>query len=1083
QSGSIYIFEILPNTQEGDTVEVSDSESGTTITFTKITSSGETAITVTDTGPSPPTGFKLVPSDTYYDITTTATYEGIITICINYDDSGLTAGQEDNLELRQYNEETGGWEIITTSLDTVNNIICGETTHLSFFGVMFLDDVFLQARDPIIIGNNDQFSAQALSEGWLGDGTKDNPYIIEGYSISSDIQSLIQISNTEVYFIIRNNLLDGMNSGAPFYPRGIYLGNVLNGNISFNTIKNSYTAIHLSSSNNSVIQDNQIIQGSTGVGLYSGSTQNEVFDNRISDVTFGIDIRSSDNTIFQNWINGTTYGIYSSGKVPSNVSFNKIQHSWFGIMLSSALDLIVQNNFIRYNDYGLALYSGSNRNKVFDNWIHNNTNFGIDMRSGSRENQITNNHVFYNNLDGMYLFQSHENAIVGNYIFKNTGSGIYIVNADNNTLKSNEIYENSGHGVFLRFLVDFTEISYNIINNNLGVGVRILYSANNNTVTKNTISANSYGISFGYLTTWNNIVEYNNFINNNQNGDSQGEDDSRSPPFTNIIRYNYWSDWSIPDTDNNGIVDIPYDLNGYVNNQDPYPLTDTVDPYHNTLVGTNQKVLMQVLHPTLRANPEASFASVIKSGNTGIEYGDSNPGPQLVGYVFLNPFFDVTTTAKYKDEIKVCVSYDDSEIPAGFDESYLKILHLLDAEWKDVTWELDKENNRICGKVSSLSWFSLAFIEVPPEAQAGGPYQGVEGIPVLLDASGSTDVDGTITTYEWDIDNNGVFDLSFTSPTIEYTWSDDYSGLITLRVTDDDGLTSTTTAQVDISNNIPEIVTITGPVDPVEISSLIEVSAIFSDTGTIDTHSALWEWGDGTSSVGVIINDLITGSHSYDIPGVYALSLTLTDDDEGQTEALFQYIVIYDPYGSFVTGGGWFTSPEGAYTADPTLTGKATFGFVSKYKKGTTEPTGKTTFVLHFADFQFHSDSYDWLVVAGNKAQFKSTGTLNGQGTYGFMVTALDGKLNGDTTDKFRIKIWDKDTDVIIYDNQFSAEESSDSATIIDGGSITIHDSNRNNKLRHVPDVDIPIISMSSMVILFTLIVLSWQVLIKRKKY
>ncbi|MHA2298747.1 MAG: hypothetical protein ACXAEU_16370 [Candidatus Hodarchaeales archaeon] len=88
ESGSVYIFDVSSNTPEGNTVEVSDT-SGTTVTFTDVTSSGETTVTVTEAGPNPPSGFKLVPSDTYYQITTTATYTGTITICINYDDSGL----------------------------------------------------------------------------------------------------------------------------------------------------------------------------------------------------------------------------------------------------------------------------------------------------------------------------------------------------------------------------------------------------------------------------------------------------------------------------------------------------------------------------------------------------------------------------------------------------------------------------------------------------------------------------------------------------------------------------------------------------------------------------------------------------------------------------------------------------------------------------------------------------------------------------------------------------------------------------------------------------------------------------------
>jgi len=46
-----------------------------------------------------------------------------------------------------------------------------------------------------------------------------------------------------------------------------------------------------------------------------------------------------------------------------------------------------------------------------------------------------------------------------------------------------------------------------------------------------------------------------------------------------------------------------------------------------------------------------------------------------------------------------------------------------------------------------------------------------------------------------------------------------------------------------------------------------------------------------------------------------------------------EYIVIYDPEGGFVTGGGWIDSPVGACLlawCEENTKGKATFGFVSK---------------------------------------------------------------------------------------------------------------------------------------------------------
>lgn len=160
--------------------------------------------------------------------------------------------------------------------------------------------------------------------------------------------------------------------------------------------------------------------------------------------------------------------------------------------------------------------------------------------------------------------------------------------------------------------------------------------------------------------------------------------------------------------------------------------------------------------------------------------------------------------------------------------------------------------------------------------------------------------------------------------------------------------------------------------------------------------------------------------------GVYTLRIEATDfyDNTAVEEITF---VVYDPDAGFVTGGGWITSPEGAYKADESLTGKATFGFVSKYKKGATVPDGNTEFIFQTADLKFSSTSYDWLVIAGTKAMFKGYGTINGEGNYQFILTAED---NGKTGDTFRIKI----TEIgggIVYDNGLQTE--------LEQGSIIVH--------------------------------------------
>ena len=263
---------------------------------------------------------------------------------------------------------------------------------------------------------------------------------------------------------------------------------------------------------------------------------------------------------------------------------------------------------------------------------------------------------------------------------------------------------------------------------------------------------------------------------------------------------------------------------------------------------------------------------------------------------------------------------------------------------------------------------------------------------------------------------------------------------------DDDGGSYSGSAYVfNIESNQPPILgEITAPVDPVAVETEISASADFTDPDADDIHTAVWDWGDDTTSDGTVdqANDSVTGAHTYILPGVYTVTLTVTDEADESDSNIFEYVVVYDPDGGFVTGGGWIDSPEGAYAPDASLTGKASFGFVSKYHNGASVPTGQTQFRFRVADLTFHSDTYQWLVVAGPKAKFKGDGTINGEGNYGFMITAVDEALTPSTdVDLFRIKIWDKDNnDEVVYDNQMGDPEDSDPTTGIGGGSIVIHD-------------------------------------------
>ena len=235
-------------------------------------------------------------------------------------------------------------------------------------------------------------------------------------------------------------------------------------------------------------------------------------------------------------------------------------------------------------------------------------------------------------------------------------------------------------------------------------------------------------------------------------------------------------------------------------------------------------------------------------------------------------------------------------------------------------------------------------------------------------------------------------------------------------------------------NEPPQITALLVSVDPIQIGQTITAIVTFSDSDVGDTHTVFWDWGDGTTTTLPATPPTTSAFYNYALPGVYTVTVTITDVAGESAQATYQFIVIYDPNGGFVAGGGWINSPAGANTLNPSLAGKATFGFVSKYQKGAKVPTGNTEFQFHVAGMNFKSTSYDWLVIAGARAQYKGTGTINGAGEYGFLLTAIDG-----TPDKFRIKIWDKSTGEVIYDNQLGENDNANPSTVIQGGSIVIY--------------------------------------------
>ena len=451
----------------------------------------------------------------------------------------------------------------------------------------------------ITIVNDSDFALQDLSESWPGNGSEEDPYIIQGYNITNDVAVSIAISDVSAYFEIRDCLI---TSTSHQNVGGVTLNNVThayleNCIISYKntgleidnsdgisvvncTMDNNADGATVDTSNHTTFTDCHFTYTTTGSGFYQDSshwtTITDCYLNYNGD--YGLESYYCDYFVFTgNEVMGNDY----AGLLVENSHYGEYQDNTIfaneeeGIKLSTShLNTVTENTI--YDNWGYGLYLQGTQYGVFShNTIYNNTLEGINFDVGAHS--ILEANTVYESgwtivglggaASGILLSGTTNCSVLENDVYNNTAHGIYLEGATDCAIKDNTVWGNYGImgecGIYVQSST-FCNITHNIVYNNTENGIFLEYGedliVSHNIVYDNT----EYGI---LLDDCNRTLLYYNDIGWNQWSAHASVGSTSINHWDDGEFGNWWSDYG-----GSG----PYNISGPTGEQDMHPSNSLV---------------------------------------------------------------------------------------------------------------------------------------------------------------------------------------------------------------------------------------------------------------------------------------------------------------------------------------------------------------------------------------------------------------------------------------------------------------------------------------------------------------------------
>ncbi len=464
---------------------------------------------------------------------------------------------------------------------------------------------------PIFINHDNNFTTQ----GWLGSGTGEDPYIIENLNITTD-DTCVNVTNTRAHFIIRNCVfksityhygcsvcfnnvsygsvvdtsMSGMGYGVYIYDSfhctldnlsinncgdsyflysfnitlanseinnccGMALYITCSSNCTFigNTISNCYGGLKLSSSEYATVVDCEFVGNSIRVtGSTAPTFNHNITGNTANNRALGFFYSESDKII-----NGSQYGslilVLCDNVTIRSGAFSDVDD---GVQLVYCANCIVED----IETYGVGwnsvyIYYSENTTIQNSHFYANNQNTLVEARFSSGTK------ILYNQMVGSSHYatrveNSPDSQIIGNGFVDNFGSIMCQYN-DNSIIEGNTIYGSEENAAYASSSVDLDILNNTFIGCYVGL---YFWDMGSSHIINNTFSVSYIGISL--RASAEDIMLYGNKLGwNFYNGYDIGVNNTWD---NGEDLGNHWSDYTPP-----GV----YNVSGPANATDRYPFT------------------------------------------------------------------------------------------------------------------------------------------------------------------------------------------------------------------------------------------------------------------------------------------------------------------------------------------------------------------------------------------------------------------------------------------------------------------------------------------------------------------------------